>query len=63
MAGPLKGGGDKGPAIKEKNTFFEFFKILLSPRWEGDKALIARPLREKLFLCSFPLSLTRNNVR
>ena len=30
MAGPLRGGGGKGPAIKEKRTFIgTFFKNLL----------------------------------
>ena len=44
----------KGPAIKEERTFFWTWekKILwpLSPRGGGGKALMARPLREEIFL-------------
>ena len=60
MAGPLRGGGGKGPAIKEKRTFFwNFLKILLP--FKNKKIFYFRQLieiwtlREEPF---FPASIT-----
>ena len=59
MAGPLRGGGVKGQAIKEKRTFLTpFFSSIpmfqrpLSSRGVGGQALMARPLREELFFAA-----------
>ena len=60
MAGPLRGGGGIGPSHSEKNNFFwnffqrsnvqTFQRPLSSRGGGGGKALMARPLREELFL-------------
>ena len=57
MAGPLRGVRVKGRAIKEKITFFSlFFQLFNVPtaiKLEGGgSALIARPLREKLYFAA-----------
>ena len=52
IARPLRGGGGvKGRAIKEKRTFFGTFfsNVPTAIKLEGG-ALMARPLREELFL-------------
>ena len=63
MAGPLRGGGVKGRAIKEKERFWNLFFHLsnfpttIKLEGGGGKALMARPLRQELFY-GFPYSST-----
>ena len=60
MAGPFRGGGIKGQAIKEKKLFLEPFSNVptfqrqLSSRGEGGLGLNGRPIKRRTFFCGFP---------